>query len=459
MRAFDLMPKESEREKSSASPAFLKVVLALVAILVLAGLAGAFMMMDARAKERQAVADDLRAQLAEIEAQATEDAGPNTATLTAEGQARTAALSEALAARVAWDRILREFSLVLPEDVWLTTLASSTPDRDRRAQPGGPGRRDLDVHDQRLRLEPGGGRDPALAPRGHPRVRQRPAAVELARHGRGRGRLDLERRPAGLQLLDRGHDRAPGGAGPVKRQIPVAVIVLPALLILALVGYFLLIKPKQDAAGSLAGEIATLETQVEVAMAAQRQPPTDESTIQVAEVFQVTKAMPDEDDMPGIILELNSVASASGIEFLSIAPQAAAVQASYTALPINLSFEGNYYDLTDFLFRLRNLVSVRDGELEADGRLYALETLSMTEGPDGFPEIAASLTITAYYYSTAPPPAAPVAPAAPGSTDTPPRPPRPRPRAIPRCRPPSHGIREETPKRPSRPRRRSRRRC
>jgi Tfp pilus assembly protein PilO len=202
----------------------------------------------------------------------------------------------------------------------------------------------------------------------------------------------------------------------VKRQVPVAVIVLPALLVLALVGYFLLIKPKQDAAGRLADEIATLETQVEVALAAQRQPQTDESAIQVAEVFQVTKAMPDDDDMPGIILELNSVASAAGIEFLSIAPQSAAVQSSFTSLPINLSFEGNYYDLTDFLFRLRNLVSVRDGELQSDGRLYALETLSMSEGPSGFPEIAASLTVTAYYYSTAPPPAAP--PASTTATDT-----------------------------------------
>jgi Tfp pilus assembly protein PilN len=127
MRAFDLMPKESERERTQASPAFLKVVLALVAVLVLAGLAGAYMMMGARANERQAIADDLRAQLAELEAQAAEGQGPNTAALTVEGQARTAALSEALAARVAWDRILREFSLVLPEDVWLTTLSSSTP--------------------------------------------------------------------------------------------------------------------------------------------------------------------------------------------------------------------------------------------------------------------------------------------------------------------------------------------
>ncbi|HXV32488.1 MAG TPA: PilN domain-containing protein [Gaiellaceae bacterium] len=127
MRAFDLMPKESEREKTSASPAFLKVVVALVAVLVLAGIAGAYMMMGARAKDRQARVDDLRAQLAEIEAEAAEGQGPNTAALTAEGQARTAALSQALAARVAWDRILREFSLVLPEDVWLTTLSSSSP--------------------------------------------------------------------------------------------------------------------------------------------------------------------------------------------------------------------------------------------------------------------------------------------------------------------------------------------
>jgi len=37
-------------------------------------------------------------------------------------------VSTALGARLAWDRILREFSLVLPDDVWLTTLNMTTPD-------------------------------------------------------------------------------------------------------------------------------------------------------------------------------------------------------------------------------------------------------------------------------------------------------------------------------------------
>jgi Tfp pilus assembly protein PilO len=201
----------------------------------------------------------------------------------------------------------------------------------------------------------------------------------------------------------------------VKRDIPIAVVIAPVLLVVAVVGYFFLVKPKQEEAGRTSDEIAELETQIAVAQAAAQAPAKgQDETIRVADVFRVTKAMPDEDDMPGILLELDGVASASGVRFISISPQAPVVQSTYTALPVNLAFEGNYYDLADFLFRLRNLVSVRDGKLEADGRLYTLDTLSMQEGPNGFPDIAASLTVTAYVYSTTPT----AAPAAPASTDT-----------------------------------------
>jgi Tfp pilus assembly protein PilN len=37
------------------------------------------------------------------------------------------ALSSALGGRLAWDRVLREISLVLPEDVWLTSLSAQAP--------------------------------------------------------------------------------------------------------------------------------------------------------------------------------------------------------------------------------------------------------------------------------------------------------------------------------------------
>jgi len=37
------------------------------------------------------------------------------------------ALSAALSGRLAWDRVLREVSLVLPDDVWLTSLSATAP--------------------------------------------------------------------------------------------------------------------------------------------------------------------------------------------------------------------------------------------------------------------------------------------------------------------------------------------
>src|SRR4029450_1489696 len=50
-----------------------------------------------------------------------------TANIDSERSARTAALSTALADRLAWDRVLPELALVLPSDVTLTTLDATAP--------------------------------------------------------------------------------------------------------------------------------------------------------------------------------------------------------------------------------------------------------------------------------------------------------------------------------------------
>jgi Tfp pilus assembly protein PilN len=124
MRAFDLMPKEMERERNSRM-GMVQIGLALLGLLVLAGLAGAYMFTSATVTTKQGEVDALRTQLAEIEvpSEAPEPGSP----LAGEGQPRTAALSTALAQRIAWDRVLREVSLVIPDDVYLIQLSASTP--------------------------------------------------------------------------------------------------------------------------------------------------------------------------------------------------------------------------------------------------------------------------------------------------------------------------------------------
>ena len=125
MRAFDLMPKEEAREKG-ARIGLAKIAVALLGLVLFAGLAAAYLFTGAGVMSKQGELDDLRAQLAQLEVPA-EEPTPAAPELAGEGQARTTALSAALAIRIAWDRVLREVSLVVPEDVWLTQLSASTP--------------------------------------------------------------------------------------------------------------------------------------------------------------------------------------------------------------------------------------------------------------------------------------------------------------------------------------------
>ncbi len=103
-------------------------------------------------------------------------------------------------------------------------------------------------------------------------------------------------------------------------------------------------------------------------------------------------------------------------------PAASVVVGGFQTVPITLAFDGNFYELSDFLFRLRTLVGVRAGELRAAGRLFAVESISFAESSKGFPELGATLSIVAYVYGTDTTASAGAPPGAPPEADrAPPR--------------------------------------
>ena len=184
----------------------------------------------------------------------------------------------------------------------------------------------------------------------------------------------------------------------MKKQVPLwPVAAIAVMILVAVAAYFVLIRPKRAEAGRLAEKIELLEAEVNTARMA-AEPDRSNEKINVADLFELTKAMPERPDMPGIILELDSIAEAVGIEFVQISPELAAAREGYRILPIRFVFEGNYLELNDFLFRVRNLVSVRNGRLYASGRFFTLDFLRMVEGSAGFPEIEAELLLSAYVY-------------------------------------------------------------
>jgi len=187
-----------------------------------------------------------------------------------------------------------------------------------------------------------------------------------------------------------------------KQRLPLAAtiaIVVVAALLAGAAGWFLLVSPKRAEASRLLGEIDSTQAQIASYHAASLQA-KGRQPIKVADLFRLSKAMPDRADMSGVLLQLNQIAADTGITFQSIAPQTSVPISGYQAIPIQLTFEGSFYNLADFLFRLRNLVNVQHGQLSATGRLFAIDTLSFAQSTQGFPQISATLVVDAFVYGT-----------------------------------------------------------
>jgi Tfp pilus assembly protein PilN len=98
----------------------------IAAVLMSAVLSMLFLNASGTVKDRQSTLDSLQAELAAIPTPDASKVQTQNA-LAADKQARVKALNTALSRRVAWDRIFREFSLVLPDDVWLSTVSARAP--------------------------------------------------------------------------------------------------------------------------------------------------------------------------------------------------------------------------------------------------------------------------------------------------------------------------------------------
>jgi Tfp pilus assembly protein PilN len=134
MRAVNLLPsKKEERERNARKTNFVALGGVAGAVVVTAVMAMLFMNASGAVTERQSEVDDLNAQLAAIPPPAPRDTSGDA--LAAEKSGRLNALAAALSNRVAWDRVLREISLVTPDDIWFTSLQASSPAAAASAAP------------------------------------------------------------------------------------------------------------------------------------------------------------------------------------------------------------------------------------------------------------------------------------------------------------------------------------
>ena len=137
MRAVNLLPSGASKREARKPQS--KVVLGGVVgvVLVTALLGASFVSKSSDAAQQREQVQLAQADLRSIPAPAPVDAAQPE--LRQARDARLTAVASALGRRMAWDRVLREFSQVLPSDVWLTTLTAKSPLGAGAATPELPG--------------------------------------------------------------------------------------------------------------------------------------------------------------------------------------------------------------------------------------------------------------------------------------------------------------------------------
>lgn len=206
----------------------------------------------------------------------------------------------------------------------------------------------------------------------------------------------------------------------MKRQLTKQQLILFGLpvvgLMLGLLGYLALVSPQKSHAGRLASEIGAAQAQLLAAhKPAVKAKPT---SAQAADLFRLTKAMPDSGDMSGVLRQLTLLAHASSVSLDTVRPSPVVTTAlGYGAIPMEVDVSGKFANVVGFLQRVRQQVAIgKKGRLHADGRLFVANQIQLTT-TDGR-SVAAAMKFDAFVYGAPPTPTAPAAGVAAGTTTT-----------------------------------------
>jgi Tfp pilus assembly protein PilO len=178
-------------------------------------------------------------------------------------------------------------------------------------------------------------------------------------------------------------------------------IAVGTVLVYALALWFLLVAPKQAEGTTLQEDVAAAELSLVAEQATASRPPTAAPAgTGVSDVLRLAKAMPASADQPGLVLELDRLARSTGVKLGSITPREPVVAAgSPTAIPVVVTAEGSYREITRFVRRARELVRFSRGQIRATGRLFTVQAVELAESnAKRFPFIDATITLNAYVY-------------------------------------------------------------
>ena len=206
----------------------------------------------------------------------------------------------------------------------------------------------------------------------------------------------------------------------MSRNIRLILIGVTLVAIIALAWFFLLSPIRSDmAAASLQINDARATLASAQAKLAQAEVTRAEGKKNQARLIELSKMVPPSSEIGSLLVQIQDLASQSGIAFMSITPGAALDSTGFRMIPLAVQFTGTFFDLSDFVYRAEQMVA-------GPGRLLAIKQLNLQLAEAGGGAASAgtsvspilTVTMTIYAFDTAPSEKAGIATVTPAPTPT-----------------------------------------
>ena len=179
-------------------------------------------------------------------------------------------------------------------------------------------------------------------------------------------------------------------------------------------GFLLVLQPQRSKLSATNAKITAAQAQ----FAALHQSPAKAPSIPASDLFSLSRAMPEIDDIPGVVVDLAQLAKANRLQLVSVRP-APRVQlpSGSSAVPITVTLNGNWKDLSAFLKAVRLRVTLAGDRPVVGGRVYNVDNIQIQTGTEHY-ELEAVLAMDAFDYGAPPSPTATAGVTGAGGTTT-----------------------------------------
>lgn len=182
--------------------------------------------------------------------------------------------------------------------------------------------------------------------------------------------------------------------------------------------WFLVLSPKRQQVTKLDASIATKQKELATAQStlATYRKARDGYGANYSTVVRLGKAVPQDDDTRSLLVQLDDAAGRSGVDFrtmsvggsggtASAATAAAGASgppgtevgtAGFSVMPVQFSFRGNFFNMSQFFSRLEHFVTVRNQQIAVTGRLLRVESITLKPDTLGFPSLRADIGASSY---------------------------------------------------------------